>query len=62
MKLAKTRGKVGGRSGVDVGLTSLLHVGSEFVNSAGRGVVGMLEGPEGFLLQSFNVQQNQYYC
>ena len=55
MKLAKTRGKEGGYSGLDVGLTSLFGVGSEPVDGVGRGVFGVFNSPEGFLLQRFKI-------
>ena len=62
-KLARTRGKVGGRSSVDVGLSSPFCVGFEFIDNVEGEGVGALEGSEGILLQSFktgviNVQQN----
>ena len=53
MKLARTRDKVGSLSGVAFGLSSLFWVGSKSVDGVGRGAVGVLGGPEGFLLQSF---------
>ena len=53
VKLAKTRGNIGGGSSVDVGLSSSFCVGFEFIYDVEREVVGALEDPEGFLLQSF---------
>ena len=44
-----------GCSGVDVGLTSLFHIGSESFDVVGRGYVGAFGGPEDFLLQSFKI-------
>ena len=55
MKLARTRGKEGGYSDLDVGLTSLFGVGSEPVDGVGRGVFGVFNSPEGFLLQKFKI-------
>ena len=55
MKLARTRGKEGVCSGVDVGLTSLIGVGSEPVDGVGRGVFGAFNNSEGFLLQSCKI-------
>ena len=54
MKLARTRGKLGGSSLVDAGLTGLFRVRSEFVDGVGRGVVGAFESPEDIRLQSFS--------
>ena len=53
VKLARTRGKVGGHSGVDLGLSISFCVGFEFIDDVEREGVGALEDPEGFLLQSF---------
>ena len=67
MKVARTRGKVSGRSGGDIGLSSLFCVGFESADDVEREVVGVLEDPEGFLSTEFqqcgaiNVQQNHYY-
>ena len=55
MKLATTRGKEGSYSGLDVGLTSLFGVGSEPVDGVGRGVFGVFNSPESFLLQRFKI-------
>ena len=60
-KLAKTRGKVGGRSGVDVGLSSPFCVGFKFTDDVEGEVVGTLEDPEGFLLQSFKTVERLMY-
>ena len=53
VKLVRTKSKVGDCSCVDVGLTSLFLVRTECVGGVGKGVVGTLEGPEGFLLHIF---------
>ena len=61
MKVARTRGKVSGRSGGDIGLSSLFCVGFESIDDVEREVVGALEDPEGFLLQSFNSVKRLMY-
>ena len=53
----KYQSKVGGRSGVDVGLSSLFFVGPESVNGVERGIVGALEDPESLLLESFKIAE-----
>ena len=61
VKLAKTRGKVGGRSGVEVGLSSLFCLGFEFIDDVVREVVGALGDPEGFLSQNFKTVERLMY-
>ena len=48
MKLATTRGRVGGRSGVDVGLFSPFCVGFEFIDDIEREGVGALKTLKAF--------------
>ena len=55
MTLKRTKGKLLGCPGVDVGLSRLFHAGSESTDGFGRGYVGAFGKPEGFLLQSFKI-------
>ena len=61
VKLARTMGKVGGRSGVDVGSSSPFCVGFEFIYDVEREGIDALEDPEGFLLQSFKTVERLMY-
>ena len=61
MKLARTRGKVGGRSNVDLGLSCLFCIGSGFVDGVARGAFSALKDPEGFPLHNFKNAERLMY-
>ena len=60
-KLTRTRGKVGGRSGADVGLSAPFCVGFEFTSDVEGEGVGALEGLEDFLRQNFKTVEQLMY-
>ena len=61
VKLAKTKGKVVGCLTISGGLTSLFDIGSESVDGAGRGDVGVFNRLESLFLQSLKSVERLMY-